>query len=77
MQQCIKIILFYILNEAQHVSGDTLPIIRNIKLHKQPLVLHNTVEGCWTCICWTLSDNVQQLHVLSQKLPEDERELPF
>jgi len=27
MQQCIKILLFLILNEAQHVSGDTTPII--------------------------------------------------
>jgi hypothetical protein len=27
------------LNEAQHVSGDTSPIIRSLKLHKQPLVL--------------------------------------
>jgi len=43
MQQCIKILLFLILNEAQHVSGDTPPIIRSLKLHKQPLVLHNTV----------------------------------
>ena len=40
MQQCIKILLFLILNEAQHVSGDTPPIIRSVKLHKQPLVLH-------------------------------------
>ena len=40
MQQSIKILLFLILNEAQHVSGDTPPIIRNLKLHKQPLVLH-------------------------------------
>jgi hypothetical protein len=40
MQQCIKILLFLILNEAQHVSGDTPPIIRSLKLHKQPLVLH-------------------------------------
>ena len=39
----IKILLFIILNEAQHVSGDTPPIIRSLKLHKQPLVLHNTV----------------------------------
>jgi hypothetical protein len=28
------------LYEAQHVSGDTLPIIRNLRLHWQPLVLH-------------------------------------
>jgi hypothetical protein len=35
-----KFLLFLILNEAQHVSGDTPPIIRSLKLHKQPLVLH-------------------------------------
>jgi hypothetical protein len=40
MQQCIKILSFLILNEAQHVSGNTLPMIRSLKLHKQPLVLH-------------------------------------
>ena len=39
------------LNETQHVSGDTPPIIRSLKLHKQPLVLHHTLEGCWTCSC--------------------------
>jgi len=27
------------LYEAQHASGDTPPIIRSLKLHKQPLVL--------------------------------------
>jgi hypothetical protein len=36
----IKILLFLILNEAQNVSGDTPPIIKSLKLHKQPLVLH-------------------------------------
>jgi hypothetical protein len=40
MQQCIKICIIPSLYEAQHVSGDTLPIIRSLKLHKQPLVLH-------------------------------------
>jgi len=40
MQQCIKLLLFLILNEAQYVSGDTPPIIRSLKLHWQPLVLH-------------------------------------
>jgi hypothetical protein len=40
MQQCIKILLLLILNEAQHVSGDTPPIIRSLKLHNQTLVLH-------------------------------------
>jgi len=28
------------LCEAQHVSGDTPPIIRSLKLHWQPLVFH-------------------------------------
>jgi len=40
MQQSIKIVLFLILNEAQHVLGDTPPIIRSLNLHKQPLYLH-------------------------------------
>jgi hypothetical protein len=40
MQQCIKILLFLILNEAQNVSCDTPPIIRSLNLHTQPLVLH-------------------------------------
>ena len=39
MQECIKILFFLILNEAQHVSGDTPPIIRSLKLQKQHLVL--------------------------------------
>jgi hypothetical protein len=55
MQQCIKI-LFLILNEAQHVSGDTPSIIRSLKLHKQPQVLHT-----WKVVGH--ADNVQQLHV--------------
>jgi len=45
--------LFLILNKAQHVSGDTSPIIRSLKLHKQPLVLYTwkavglaVVGGC-------------------------------
>jgi hypothetical protein len=28
------------LHKAQHVSSKTLPIIRSLKLHWQPLVLH-------------------------------------
>jgi hypothetical protein len=38
-QQCIK--NFYsIFIEAQHVSGDTTPIIRSLQPHWQPLVFH-------------------------------------
>ena len=40
MQQCIKLLLFLILYKDQHVSGHTPPIIRSLKLHNQPLVLH-------------------------------------
>jgi len=59
-------LLLLILNEAQHVSGDTPPIIRSLKLHKQPLVLHTwKVVGCAVVghQVATLPDNVQQLHV--------------
>jgi hypothetical protein len=39
MQQCIKILLFH-LYEAQHVSGDTPPIIRSLKMNWKPLDFH-------------------------------------
>jgi hypothetical protein len=68
MQQFIKSLLFLILNEAQHVSGDTPPIIKSLQLHKQPLVFHTwkvvghaVVGRCQTA--YPLPDNVQQLHV--------------
>jgi hypothetical protein len=55
------------LYEAQHVSGDTSPIIKSQKLHWQPLVLHKwkvdrrvAVERCQA---QHVPDNVQQLHV--------------
>jgi hypothetical protein len=41
------------LYEAQRVSGDTPPIVRSLKLHTQPLVLHtwrvvgHVFAGCW------------------------------
>jgi hypothetical protein len=44
MQQCIKVLLFLILNKAQHVSGDTPPISRSLKLHKQPLDLRKQIQ---------------------------------
>jgi len=40
MQKCTIILFFLILSEATHVSGDTPPITRSLKLHKQHLVLH-------------------------------------
>jgi hypothetical protein len=62
MQQCINILLFIILNEAQRVSGDTPPPLRSKKMHKQPLVLQTwrpttarltTAHICKTrgCLC--------------------------
>jgi len=47
MQQPIKVFIIPYLYEAQHVSGDTPPTIRGLKLHWQPLVFHTwTVVGC-------------------------------
>jgi len=36
---CQNFIILY-LYKVQHVSGDTPPIIRSLKLHWQPLVFH-------------------------------------
>jgi hypothetical protein len=35
-----QIFIISYLYEAQHVSGDTLPIIRSLKQHWQPLVFY-------------------------------------
>ena len=49
------------LYEAQHVSGDTPPIIRSLKLHYQSLVLHTwevvgrVVAGRWQRPATTVS----------------------
>jgi hypothetical protein len=54
------------LYEAHHVSGDTPPIIRNPKLHWQPLVFHTwKVDGCCQAQAHTVPvpDNVHELHV--------------
>jgi hypothetical protein len=51
------------LCEAQHVSGDTPPIIRSLKLYWQPLVFHTwevvgrVVGGC--CQAEYVPNNVQ------------------
>jgi len=55
------------LYEAQHVSGDTPPIIRSLKLHWQPLVFYKSkvvgrvVGGL--CQAHTVPDKVHQPHV--------------
>ena len=55
------------LYEAQHVSGDTPPIIRSLKLHWQPLVFYawkvvgRLVGG--RCQAQYVPDNVHQLNV--------------
>ena len=47
MEKCIQIFIIPYLHEAQHVLGDTPPIIRSLKLHWQPLVFHAwKVVGC-------------------------------
>ena len=53
------------LYEAQHVSGNTPPIIRGLKLHWRPLVIHT-----WKVVgrvvggrCRAHCANVHQLHV--------------
>jgi len=55
------------LYEAQHVSGDTPPIIRTLKLHWQPLVFHKwKVDGRVVggrCQAQYVPDKVHQLHV--------------
>jgi hypothetical protein len=55
------------LYEAQHVSGNTPPIIRSIELHWQPLVFYTlkvvgrVVGG--RCQAHTVPDDIHQLYV--------------
>jgi len=62
------------LYEAQHVSGDTPPIIRSLKLHWQPLVLHTwkVVERVVGGLCLTTSTNYMSNNLprmKNQRLP--------
>jgi hypothetical protein len=68
------------LYEAQHVSGDTPPIIRILKLHWQPLVSHMwkvvrcVVVGCCQAqyLCLIMSTNYTSKnlpHTKNQSLP--------
>jgi hypothetical protein len=59
MQQNIEIFIIPYLYETQHVSGDTLPIIRSLKLHWQPLVFY-TWKVVGRAVWWTLSGTVSQ-----------------
>jgi hypothetical protein len=47
------------LYEAQHVSGDTPPIIRSLELHWQPLVFH-TWKVVGRCQAHYVPDKVQE-----------------
>jgi len=62
----IYIYIYIYIYEAQHVSGDTPPIIRSLRLHYQPLVL-NTWRVVGRVVAGRrqacLPDSVQQLHV--------------
>ena len=64
MQQCIRNFIIPYLYEAQHVSGDTPPIIRSQKLHWHPLVFYTwrvvgrVVGG--RCQAQYVPDNVHQ-----------------
>jgi hypothetical protein len=50
------------LYEAQHVSGETSPIIRSLKLHWQPLVFYTLKVGGRSQAQY-VPDNVKQLHI--------------
>jgi len=54
-----KFIISY-LYEAQHVSGNTPPIIRSLKLHWQPLVLHT-----WKVVGRVVAGRCQAQNMLS------------
>jgi hypothetical protein len=57
----LKFIILY-LYKAQHVLGDTSPIIKSLKLHWQPLVLHTwkVVGRVVAGYCQADPDSVQQ-----------------
>ena len=63
MEQYIKSFIIPYLYEAQHVLGDTLPIIRSLKLHWQPLVFH-TWKVVGRVVWWTLSVTVCSFRLL-------------
>jgi hypothetical protein len=59
MQQCIKILLFLILNEAQHVSGDTAhhqepKTAQAASVHTWKFVARAVVGRCHVATCAVL-----------------------
>jgi hypothetical protein len=64
---------YSILYEAQHVSGDTPPIIRGLKLHWQPLVFHmwNIVGRVVAGRCQALAE--AEYIQLRRRPPEDDQ----
>jgi hypothetical protein len=59
--------IIHYIYEAQHVSGDTPPIIRSLKLHWQPLVhtwkvVERVVGGRYQAV----PDNVHQPSIYEQ-----------
>ena len=76
MQQCIKIFIIPYLYKAQHVSGDTPPIIRSLKLPRQPLVFYawkvfGRVAGArCQAVCLTTSTSYTSNNLPHIKKPE-------
>jgi hypothetical protein len=68
----LKLYYSLFLNKTQHVSEETPPIIRSLKLHKQPLVLHawkvvgREVVGCCQVAHYLTTPN----NCMSDNLPQ-------
>jgi len=65
--RCKNISNFFIvpyLSQAQHVSGDTPPIIRSLKLHWKPLVFHT-----WKVVGRVVGGRCQAQYVPWQRPP--------
>jgi hypothetical protein len=62
MQKCIKLLLFLVLNEDQHIKISLFPVLNEVQHvfgrhtahHQEPKTAQAAsgfayVEGCWTC----------------------------
>jgi len=76
MKPMYQILLIPYLYEAQHVLGDTPPIIKSLKLHQQSLVFRTwKVVGrvvVWRCqaLCPTMSTNYTSKQPSTYEKPE-------